>query len=125
MNEQPHPQTPEADFSGVVVFLSGDLMFASRVRGAAENAGLEFKLSGRLPEDAGGVIRYVILDLATMSKLTGDLPEQCANLCADAKVIAYGPHVQVAKLDAAKSAGIESVLTRGQFDRMLPTLFQS
>lgn len=98
-------------------------MFASRVRGAAENAGLGFKLSGKLPEEPIGDIRYVVLDLATMSKLSVGLPEQCAARCPAATIIAYGPHVQVARLDDAKAAGIETVMTRGQFDRMLPTLF--
>ncbi len=111
--------------AGKVLFLSGDLMFASRVRGAAENAGLSFSLIGRLPDagDQAEAIRFVVLDLATMSKLTDGLVADCAEKCPGASVIAYGPHVQVSKLDAARAAGIENVLTRGQFDHQLPTLF--
>ena len=111
--------------SGKVVFLSGDLMFASRVKGAAENAGLSFSLSGKLPDEEPEQIRFVILDLSTMSKLTDSIVGQCAESCPGAVLIAYGPHVQVAKLDAARAAGIERVLTRGQFDHQLATLFSS
>jgi hypothetical protein len=108
--------------SPAVVFLSCDLIFASRVQGAAENAGLDFVLSGKMPDDAAHA-RFVVLDLATMSKLSAGLKELCDQACPDAKLIAYGPHVQVAKLDQARSAGIEIVMTRGQFDHALPTLF--
>ncbi|NND97289.1 MAG: histidine kinase [Pirellulaceae bacterium] len=112
-----------SEASGSVVFLSGDLMFASRVRGAAERAGWSFALTGKLPESSAVPIRFVVLDLATMSKLTEGITEHCAANCPDAKLIAYGPHVQVAKLDAARNAGIPVVMTRGQFDSKLSTLF--
>lgn len=105
-----------------VVFLSGDLMFASRVRAAAEAAELDFQLAMELPDDAADV-SCVILDLSTRSKLTPVIAEHCAQRCPDAKLIAYGPHVQVPKLNAARESGIPVVLTRGQFDRELTSLF--
>ena len=109
--------------TGTVVFLSGDLMFASRVRGAAERAGLTFYLGANLPEENGVPIRYVVLDLSTRSSMTASLLPECEQRCPDATVIAYGPHVQVNKLAAAKEAGIPVVMTRGQFDSRLSTLF--
>ncbi|MDV6031024.1 MAG: histidine kinase [Phycisphaera sp. RhM] len=96
-------------------------MFASRVRAAAEAEGLEFQLAASLPDR--GDIRYVIVDLATRSGAVEGLMERCGQVCPDAKVLAYGPHVQVARLDKAKQAGIPVVVTRGQFDRSLGTLF--
>ena len=108
---------------GIVVFLSGDLMFASRVRGAAEQAGLRFHLGGNLPDEINEQIKYVVLDLSTRSQLTETLMSQCAERCPGATLIAYGPHVQVSKLAAAKDAGIPVVMTRGQFDSRLSTLF--
>ncbi|TWT98648.1 histidine kinase [Stieleria varia] len=101
-----------------VVFLSGDLMFASRVRAAAQANDLEFVLATQMPTELSE-IRFVILDLATRSKLTETLVEQCGQLCPEAKLIAFGPHVQVSRLDAARAAGIPTVMTRGQFDREL------
>ncbi|EMI18305.1 response regulator receiver protein, partial [Rhodopirellula maiorica SM1] len=79
----------------LVLFLSGDLMFASRVRGAAENAGLQFKFSGNLPDGDLDSVAYAIIDLSTRSKLIPDVVGQIASRCPQAKVIAYGPHVQV------------------------------
>lgn len=111
------------DTPGRVVFLSGDLMFASRVSGAAKNAGLSFYFGGNFPPDETDAIRFVILDLSTRSKLAAETPQWVAENCPDAKLIAYGPHVQVAKLDAAKAAGIKTVITRGQFDSRLATMF--
>lgn len=109
---------------GSVVFLSGDLMFASRVGGAAKAAGYEFRFGGSLPEDHTDTIRFVVLDLSTRSGLTSEIVSQCAERCPSAQLIAYGPHVQVQKISAARAAGIPTVMTRGQFDSKLPTLFQ-
>lgn len=109
----------------MVVFLSGDLMFASRVQGAAERAGLGFQFSGSLPDSDTESIRFVVLDLATRSSLTSEIVGQCDAKCPQARLIAYGPHVQVSKLNAAKEAGISPVMTRGQFDRELGTLFET
>ena len=107
-----------------VVFLSGDLLFASRVRAAAEANDLTFEFAGALPDTADD-IAYVILDLATRSGLTASLAEQCESRCPDATLIAFGPHVHVDRLDAARRAGIPQVMTRGQFDRQLSSgLFQ-
>ena len=111
------------DADHLVVFLSGDLIFASRVKGAAERAGLTFMLSGSLPTNEADRIRYVILDLSTRSSLTSELVQQCGESCPQAKVVAYGPHVQAERLKAAREAGIPSVLTRGQFDATLATMF--
>jgi len=113
--------TEPSQNSPCVVFLSGDLMFASRVRGAAEAAGYAFQLTGALPEQSD--IAYVIVDLSTRSGVVDGLMHSCAAVCPDATVIAYGPHVQLSRLDAAKQAGIPTVMTRGQFDRSLPRLF--
>ncbi|MEM6469460.1 MAG: histidine kinase [Planctomycetota bacterium] len=112
------------DSCPTVLFLSGDLLFASRINGAAQAAGLEFSLAGKLPEDASSV-RWVIVDLATRSGVVEDLMSQCEQRCPDASVIAYGPHVQVDRLNRAREAGIPLVLTRGQFDRALSGLFTS
>ena len=109
--------------AGSVVFLSGDLMFASRVRAAAENAGLTFLLGANLPETGDATVRYVVLDLATRGSLTESIAADCAERFPEAKLVAYGPHVQANKLAAAKESGIAAVMTRGQFDRQLTSLF--
>ena len=109
--------------SGAVLFLSGDLVFASRVRAAATEAGLEFRLAANLPEACDGQVRFVVLDLSTRSSLAESLVGRSAELCPNAKLIAYGPHVQVGRLETARQSGIGQVMTRGQFDRVLSSLF--
>lgn len=126
---QPSPgPADDRSTSNAVLFLSGDLMFASRVRSAAERAGYEFQLAGQLPskesvDELDLAIRFVILDLSTRSSLIEGFADRCQGVCPSATLIAYGPHVQSGRLDAARGAGIPTVMTRGQFDRQLPTLF--
>lgn len=119
------PTQPDggAATTGSVIMLSGDLIFSSRVKAAAQRAGLQFRVSGNLPEDDTHLIRFVVLDLSTRSKLTSDLAAQCQQRCPDAKLIAYGPHVQVDKLNQARASGIQTVMTNGQFDSQLARIF--
>ncbi len=111
------------DSTGSVVMLSGDLIFSSRVKAAAERVGLRFRVAENLPDDDTDSIRFVVLDLSTRSKLTDEIVAKCNERCPQAKLIAYGPHVQIAKLGSARAAGITMVMTNGQFDSQLPQLF--
>lgn len=106
-----------------VLFLSGDLMFASRVQAVAERAGYTFRLATSLPESPDTTIHFVVLDLSTRSSLVPTIVEDCQRVCPEAELIAYGPHVQIGRLQAARQAGVPQVLTRGQFDQMLSRLF--
>jgi len=115
--------TSAADLPGSVLMLSGDLMFASRVGTAARNAGLAFQLSGALPDSDLSEVRLVIVDLSTRSSLLPNLVTECTQRCPNARLIAYGPHVQTEKLNEARQAGVKTVLTNNQFDRQLGTLF--
>ena len=114
---------PDSSPRGSVVMLSGDLMFASRVKSAVQRAGLEFRFGGQLPEDETDSIRYVVLDLSTRSTLTSQIVEMCQQRCPQARLIAYGPHVVTDRLNEARDAGIPTVMTNGQFDQQLPHLF--
>tara|TARA_R110002111_G_scaffold157321_2_gene223909 strand:+ start:130 stop:471 length:342 start_codon:yes stop_codon:yes gene_type:complete len=108
---------------GMVAMLSGDLLFASKVKSTAESAGWTFYMGGNLPAENTQAIRFVILDLSTRSGLTTKIAKQCVAACPEARLIAYGPHVHVEKLKAAREAGIGTVLTNGQFDAGLVSLF--
>ncbi|MGB7328575.1 MAG: histidine kinase [Rubripirellula sp.] len=109
--------------SNRILMVSGDLVFGSRVKAAAERADWKFSLGGRLPDGELDDVRYVIVDLSTRSGVVGTIVGECNERCPSAKLIAYGPHVQVPKLKAARDAGIEQVITNSQFDAMLATLF--
>jgi hypothetical protein len=118
--------SPAAALSpGSVVMLSGDLMFASRVKSVVQRAGLEFRFGGQLPAEQTESIRYVVLDLATRSGLTSTLVSQCAERCPQAKLIAFGPHVHVDRLAEAREAGFALVMTNGQFDSQMVHLFDA
>ncbi len=111
------------DSADRVLMLSGDLMFSSRVKSAAERAGKQFQMGGSLPGGELDKIGFVIIDLSTRSGLLPEITQQCKARCPQARLIAYGPHVQADKLSAARKAGIETVLTNGQFDQALSRLF--
>lgn len=106
-----------------IVMLSGDLMFASRVRSVAEKAGMSFSFGGNLPEGSLDDVHTVILDLGTRGGLAGTLKTICDERCPQARVIAFGPHVQPDKMQRAKDSGISQIMTNGQFDRAVHLLF--
>ena len=108
--------------TGGVVMLSGDLMFASRVKAAAERKGRPFQLCGSLPQQDLSSLAMVIVDLSTRSGVVPSIARECADRCPEARLVAFGPHVQAEQLEAARAAGIPTVMTNGQFDRQLPEL---
>ncbi len=113
----------DVESPSTVLLISGDLMFASRVRGSAGAPGLKFGFSGSLPKAPSPEVKYVVLDLSTAGGKIGPLGEQKADLFPAAKTIAFGPHVDTAKLQAARDAGFDQVLTRSQLVQLLPQLF--
>ncbi|HEX3999553.1 MAG TPA: hypothetical protein VHX65_13455 [Pirellulales bacterium] len=110
-----------------ILLLSTDLMFGSRVSGAAARIGLalqtfatpdslleRLELSKPKGDDAGGL---VVLDLTMRHfdpKAWVPRFRQAAN--PPKAIVAYGPHVQDAILAAAAGAGCDQVYTRGQFN---------
>jgi CheY-like chemotaxis protein len=115
-----------------IVLLCTDLMFDSRIGGAAQAAGLTVRSTGSA-DDAVSLAsrcgcRLLILDLTVAGLSTGDVMTRLQAECAAdtrPRVIAFGPHVQSGKLEAAREAGCDQVLTRGQFDAWLNELLQA
>jgi hypothetical protein len=116
--------TGEADGAKAVWFFSGDLLFASRIQSAAQRRGVAFLLMGKWPETWTTRPGWVIVDLATRSGGSADIRQRTGEQFPDAITIAYGPHVQPARLSKARQDGFAAVMTRGQFDAALPDLFQ-
>lgn len=103
-----------------LVLLSNDLMVVSRVEGAAARIGalvraaagaakaLEFH--GAEPADV------VIVDLAIsplgLSALVNQLKSDTSH---PMRIVAFGPHVHEDRLAAARAAGCDVVMSRGQF----------
>lgn len=103
-----------------VLFLSSDLMFSSRVVGAAKSVGVPVSL---VPDQLGLVDKLTAdcqLALVDLSLDRLNLPAAVNAIRAAApttRIIAYGPHVDEAALLGAKEAGCDEVLTRGQFHK--------
>jgi len=108
-----------------VVFLSSDLMFSSRVVGAAQALGVPLQLVAQLaslPAKLTPDCRLVFVDLA-VSDL--DLPAAIATIrtaAPGAQVLAFGAHVNEGALAAAQAAGCDVVLSRGQFHKQYAEL---
>jgi DNA-binding NtrC family response regulator len=104
-----------------IALFTNDLMFQSRISQAVRSDGNQLlvarsldQLKERLGEQP---LHSAILDLsfrsldvgATLAALKATYPSMVS--------IAYGPHVDVDALQGAREAGVDHVLTRGQFDR--------
>jgi DNA-binding NtrC family response regulator len=103
-----------------VVLLSGDLMGASRVEGAARMASVEFRMVGNVDAAveccAAQPVMLVMVDLATAGLDVAALVERLKGRSNHVPtIVAFGPHVHDAVLDAAKEAGCDQVVSRGQF----------
>jgi len=108
----------------VILLLSSDLMFQSRISSTARAAGKECivdRTVAKLLERATlpDTVSLVLVDLTLR---TVDLAEEIPAMqraFPNAKILAYGPHVDVERLSLAEESGANAVLTRGQMDRDL------
>lgn len=101
------------------LMLCDDLIFFSRVSGAARAAGLTVRMvrtqAELLAAARSGAPAGVIVDVHNPGL---DLPALVADLKACnpvPRVIAYGSHVEAAVLKAARQAGCDRVMPRSQF----------
>ena len=108
-----------------VVLLCSDLMMTSSVGGAASAAGRAFRTVGDVAAlSSCGDDDLILIDLATPGL---DL-EQAAVALSDRQkqaAIVYGPHVHVARFEAARAAGFPTVIARGQFAANVQMLVSS
>lgn len=133
MATPPDSTEPEArphEAAAPVIALVADLFFASKVRGAANAAGVAAQTVGT----ADGLLtkvqehppRLVLIDLdhrstdgaALIRRLKAD-PSSAGTV-----IIAFGAHVQREAILAARDAGADRVLARSAFVRELPLLIQ-
>jgi CheY-like chemotaxis protein len=106
----------------MIGFLTKDLIFQSRVSGAAKQAGQTMfcafqveALRKKFPSEQSPDL--IIVDL-TLPNL--DIESVGAELKAAypaCVLVAYGPHVAESSLSRAQNSSFDLVLTRGQFDR--------
>jgi len=111
------------------LYFTNDLMFSSRILSAAQSAGLSLStvmsaaaLTDQLTSDDIGL---VIIDLASPGADVAAIVAQVRAVSARARIIAYGPHVDHARLDAAAESGCDQVFSRGQFMQDFPALLEA
>lgn len=101
-------------------------MFTSRVKPAAIDAGVEISFPGFEAADFSEPVDLVIFDLDSVSgeELAASM-KQLSKMDPIPRSVAYGPHVKEGRLNQARECGVQKVMTRGQFNRNFPKLFQS
>lgn len=111
------------------MILTQDLMMSSSVSAAARQKGLEFKSATNLDRVekllGQGSVETLLIDLQMPGFELAKLMTQidAANIPRP-RMIAYAQHVNVDLLSAARKAGIEEVLTRGQLHGNLENLLE-
>jgi CheY-like chemotaxis protein len=114
--------------SRTIVAAVSDLMFGSRIRAAAQLAGVSAVFVRSATELAARAAQadLILLDLDTRWL---DAPASIAALKADGAtgsvpIVAFGPHVDGDALLAARAAGADRVLARSAFVNALPDLMR-
>jgi DNA-binding response OmpR family regulator len=102
-----------------IVLLSQDLMVVSQVSGAAAQRGATVRTVSNTSDAAKACsadeVELMIVDLGTPSVDVVRLVDEVKSFTSNKlRIVAFGPHVHVDKLDAAKAAGCD-VMSRGQF----------
>ena len=108
-----------------VVLLSTDLMFISKIEGAVRNRGgsLDTTSDTQAAADFANSenVALLMIDLTLPGVELVDLLE---SLPENVRTLAYGPHVHEAKLAAARNAGCDLVVSRGELDRKLSGILE-
>jgi CheY-like chemotaxis protein len=104
-----------------------DLLSASRIAAAARMGGVELIQCADRAEllrlVCGPDVYLVLLDLAAPDLVIADLVASLRSGCAGPlSIVAYGPHVDAARLTEARDAGCDRVLARGQFLAQVTTI---
>lgn len=106
--------------------LTDDLMWSSRIAGTARALGVQVK-AARTLEQLEAAARAqapvcVILDLGAAGVAPAEVVQRLRAIAPNARFTAYGSHVDVASLRAAREAGCDPVLPRSKMAEDLPAL---
>lgn len=124
-----HPLDP-GEAGGTVVALVADLLFASRIRGAAAAAGVEAIVvrtaEELIRESRARRPRWILVDLdARVADAVGAIAAVRAEANrSGSRILAFGAHVDREALRSALAAGADRVLARSAFVRDLPGLLR-
>jgi hypothetical protein len=111
-----------------VLFLCKDLFFWPVVKDAAASISAELVIVRRpddpkLNELQPGSVACCLIDLASLevSQIEETIQGLRQKVGDQVRFVAFGPHVQESRLQAAEQAGCSPVLSRGQFQARLPS----
>jgi hypothetical protein len=111
-----------------VILISADLTVVSRVEGAAKKCDLTTRVvsseAAAMQCDAKDA-QFVIVDLGSPLGNLKAIVGHFKGLTAPPRIIAFGPHVQEGRLAAAREAGCDEVISRGQFFAQIDALMRS
>ena len=112
----------------IAIFITRDLMFQSKVAAMAQRSGCQLAIAASLPAAQArcpdpALVEKVILDLSFDGLDLSSTVEEVRQAMPGARIIAYGPHVHVDRLNLARQSGCDLVQTRGQFESNLSSLF--
>jgi hypothetical protein len=105
-----------------VLLLSTDLLVGSQVLGAARALGVAARQVQSLADLRAALASPAARVLVDLSLAGLNLPavvELARDQPSPVPVVAFGPHVQTGLLAAARDAGCDEVLARGQFTSQL------
>jgi CheY-like chemotaxis protein len=110
------------------VLLTSNLLFSSMVTGTAAAAGREVAVAGDLSEAVelcrATPTACVIIDLGMSEIDLATAVTQLREAVGQVPFIAYGSHVDKARLDEARLAGCGEVMPRSKFSAELPQLLR-
>lgn len=111
-----------------VLLVSADLATTSKVQGAAGAAGvpLVVAMSPAAVVDrlSANEVQLVLLDLNSSIVDPAEIMSALGEKREELTVLAFGPHVQTARLEAAQQAGCAAVFPNGQFFSQAATILQ-
>lgn len=127
INLAPSSKPVEGPIVGVLI--SRDLIFTTKITGTANALGYRFAVAGgRAPalktiEEAKPKVVFLDLSAAELGEPEAVLAYRTA-AGSTTPIIAFGPHVEVAALNAARQAGCREVMPRSRFTAELPDLIR-
>ncbi len=107
------------------LLVSSDLIFSSRIQQAANHAAVECVVARDEAAMCAALVRspsLILVDLQTMGETSSSSIQAARKALPDARIVAFGPHVQADLLAVAKQAGADLVLPRSAFVQQLQAL---
>jgi AmiR/NasT family two-component response regulator len=115
--------------SGTVLVVGQNLVFMPRVQAAAQAVGCDVRLARSVEAFQEAFERsepsLVLVDLeGDTDTWTGVLEGVGKSGGSGVRLVAFGPHEDLAGMERARNLGCDPVLTKGQFSRDLPTIIE-